>query len=77
MIMAFPDRSRLTEMFCVRTVGAVLSITVTIAVPVEIFPLSSLTVKVTILEPILEQSKLVWSSVRVSMPQLSLEPLLI
>ena len=73
--MAFPAVSKLTEMFCVRAAGAVLSIIVTVAVALELFPLVSVTDSVTVFGPTFVQSKLVWSSVKVAMPQLSFEPL--
>ena len=40
------------------TVGFILSTTVTVACAVAVFPLSSVTVKVTVLAPRLEQVKL-------------------
>ncbi len=42
-------------MFCVTTVGLIVSITVTTAVAELIFPLSSVTVKVTVFAPMLLQ----------------------
>src|SRR5207249_5436715 len=58
------------------TVGAVLSMTVTVAVQVWVLPLLSVTVRVTRLVPMLVQSKLVWLRLRLAMPQASLLPLL-
>ena len=57
VIVATPAELRLTEMFCVITVGAVTSFTVTIAVPVFTFPFTSVTVNVTVLLPAFVQSK--------------------
>src|SRR5438067_82899 len=59
------------------TAGAVLSVTVTVAVQVWVLPLLSVTVRVTRLAPMLVQSKLVWLRLRLTMPQASLLPLLI
>ena len=75
VMITFPVASRFTEIFCARTVGGILSIIVIVAVALALLPLVSVTVKVTMLGPILVQSKLFWSIVRVSMPQLSFEPL--
>ena len=47
------------------------STTVTVAVAVAIFPEASVSVKVTVFSPMLEQSKLVVSIVDDTMPQLS------
>lgn len=54
-----------------------LSTTVTVAVQVEEFPFTSVTVSVTVLAPTLEQLNEVGATVTLAMPQLSLEPLLI
>ena len=66
-------------MFCVTTVGLILSCTVTVAVPVSLFPLASVTVSVTVLAPTLLQSKVVLLKLYPSdgIEQLSVEPLLI
>ena len=58
------------------TVGATRSWTETMAVQVALLPLLSVTVKVTRLVPILVQSKLVLSRLRLAMPQASELPLL-
>ena len=60
-----------------RAVGAVLSRMVTVPVQVEVLPLPSLTVKITVLGPTFEQLKLLWETdCGVGVPQLSVEPLL-
>ena len=57
---------------------AVISpITVTVAVAVDELPFTSVTVKVTVLAPIEEQSNVVLSRTTEAIPQLSDEPLLI
>ena len=60
-------------------VGARLSTTVIVAVQVPMLPAASLTVRVTVLAPMLEQLKLVLLRVRIRLPaavQLSDDPLL-
>ena len=57
--------------------GGTESTTVTVAVQVELLPLLSVTVKVTLFVPMLVQSKLVWLRLRLAMPQASVLPLLI
>ena len=52
-----------------------MSATVTLLVQVELLPLLSVTVKVTVLAPIFEQLKLVGLAARLAMPQASFEPL--
>jgi len=56
-------------------VGGTLSSTVTVAVQVETFPLSSVTVKVTVFAPISLQSKVAGLTAILNIPQLSEEPL--
>ena len=56
-------------------VAARLSCTVTTAVQELVLPEASATARVTVLLPMLEQKKRSWLSARVSIPQLSLEPL--
>lgn len=75
VIVAAPVASRFTDMFCVITIGAVLSFIVTIAVPVELLPLVSVTVSVTEFAPMLAQVKVVWLKTLVAIPQLSVDPL--
>ena len=75
VIVLFPVASNCTEMFCVNTTGLTVSDTVTVAVPVFIFPLTSVTVKVTVLFPIFEQVKLLGKIVVVAIPHASLDPL--
>jgi len=57
--------------------GAILSTTVTVAVQVETFPFTSVTVSVTVLLPTLAQVNELGETITVAIPQLSLEPLLI
>lgn len=57
--------------------GAMLSTTVTVAVQVETFPFTSVTVRVTVLLPTLAQLNVLGETVTDAMPQLSLDPLLI
>jgi len=47
------------------------------AVVIVEFPFTSVTVNVTVLSPTLEQSKVVLDNVKVEIPQLSVDPLLI
>lgn len=58
-------------------IGFELSCTLTVAVQVCMFPLLSVTVRVTVFEPILEQLKLFGTTVMDAIPQLSDEPLFI
>ena len=51
-----------------------LSSTVTVAVHVELFPASSVTVSVTVLAPTCEQSNAVWSTVMLVITPLSVLP---
>ena len=55
--------------------GLILSSTVTIAFSEAEFPFSSVAVRVTVLLPILEQSKMLVSKLRFWIPQASFEPL--
>ena len=57
--------------------GGSASTTVTVAVQVELLPLLSVTVRVTVLVPTLLTTKLVLSRLRLAMPQASVLPLLI
>jgi len=57
--------------------GAILSTTVTVAVQVETFPFTSVTVSVTVLLPTLAQVNELGETVTEAIPQLSEEPLLI
>ena len=75
--LAVPDAFNCTITGCVITVGKMLSCTVTMAVPVLTFPFTSVTVKVTVLAPILAHEKLVGLTTIVAIPLLSVEPLLI
>jgi len=74
-ILATPLTSKSIVMFLVITVGAMLSWTVTIAVWEALFPLTSITVKITVLSPTLVQSKEVISNEVLVILQLSKEPL--
>ena len=56
-------------------VGSIESSTVTVAEHVDTLLLASVTVNVTELAPTWEQSKLVWSKLKETVPQLSFEPL--
>lgn len=56
-------------------VGFVLSVTVTVAVHVDELPTRSVTVKVTVLDPVLAHVKVLGETVIVEMPQLSVDPL--
>src|SRR5690606_37580132 len=73
--LALPVASSWMVMFLVTTTGAVTSSTVTIAVAVSVLPLTSVTVRVTVLSPTSPQSKLDLSSVIPAIPQVSDEPL--
>ena len=75
-MIASPFSSRLTEISWVITFGPTLSWILTIEIAVDWFPLESVTVRVTTLSPILEQSKDVISILIDSIPQLSVDPLL-
>ena len=55
--------------------GSTLSSMVTVAVAVETLLLLSVTVRVTVLAPMLEQSKLVTSRLRSATPHASFDPL--
>ncbi|MNS29330.1 hypothetical protein D3C72_613270 [compost metagenome] len=66
-----------TVVFCVITVGAMLSITVTVDVAVPTFPFASVTVNVTVLAPRFVPLKVSGEAVIVAIPQLSDEPLFI
>ena len=74
---AWPEPFKVIVISCVITVGFITSWTVTIAVSVATFPLTSVTVKVTVLAPTFEQTKDKLFNVIVSIPQLSVEPSLI
>ncbi len=58
-------------------VGFELSLTVTVAVHVEVLPSKSVTVSVTVLAPVFAQVNELGETVMLDMPQLSEEPLLI
>src|SRR5213594_254730 len=77
VMVAWPLASNWTVMFWQTAVGGTESTTVTVAVQVELLPLLSVTVRVTVLVPTLLTSKLVLSRLRLAMPQASLLPLLI
>ena len=57
------------------TIGSILSTTVTIAVQFEVFPFTSVTVKVTVFAPTFAQVKLDGDTDKLAMPQASLLPL--
>src|ERR1043165_3606632 len=75
VIVAVPKASSCTVMFWQLATGAILSSTVTVAVQVEVFPFTSVTVRVIVLGPTLLQSKALISSVEDVVPQASVEPL--
>src|SRR6266540_2554431 len=77
VMVALPVASNWTVRSWQRATGATESATVTVAVQVWLLPFTSVTVRVTMFEPMLLQSKLVWSRLRLAMPQASLLPLLI
>src|SRR5260370_538387 len=72
-MLHWPFTSRWTVMFWQITVGFVLSTTVTVALQVELLPLGSVVVRVTMLLPPLLQSKLVLLAERLT-PQASVLP---
>src|SRR5260370_22022520 len=75
VMLAMPVASRFTTMSCVWTVGGVASRTVTVAVALALLPLLSVNVRVRMLAPWVEQSKLDGLPTRLVMAQLSLEAL--
>ena len=62
-------------MFCVTTVGEIVSRIVTVAAPVFEFPLLSVTVSVTVFELVSAQLKELGVTDMVAMAQLSVDPL--
>ena len=64
-------------MSCAITVGLIVSSTITVAVSDATLPLTSVTYKITVFEPTLEQLKLELLRVYDAISQLSVEPLLI
>src|SRR5690606_16370212 len=77
VMLPLPEPLRYTVNGCVTTTGRVVSATVTKAVPVPMLPLLSRTANVTAFTPRSLQEKSVIDSHRLSMPQLSDDPLLI
>src|SRR5439155_1169163 len=77
VMVAWPVASSCTVRFWQRATGATGSTTVTVAEQVWLLPLLSVTVNVTMLVPMLVQSKLVLSRLELATPQASLLPLLI
>src|SRR5437899_13055 len=77
LIVPWPVASNSTVAFWQRATGGTGSTTVTVAVQVELLPLLSVTVRVTVLVPTLLTSKLVLSRLKLAMPQASVLPLLI
>ena len=75
VIVAVPFAPNCTVIFCVNTVGLIVSCTVTVAFAVATFPLISVTVKVTVLAPTLAQVNEELLNESVAIPQLSVEPL--
>jgi hypothetical protein len=75
VIVAFPAELRFTVIFWQTAVGATLSWIVTVAVQVDEFPFTSVTVSVTVFAPISEQSNEEGETESEAIPQASLEPL--
>ena len=75
VIETSPFASSSTVMFWQITIGSTLSSTVTFEVQVDTFPLTSVTVSVTVFAPMLEQSNVFGSTTKLAMAQLSAEPL--
>ena len=75
VVLPAPCAFNCTVIFWQFATGATLSSTVTVAEHVEVLPLLSVTVRVTVLAPIFVQSKLVLLKARLAMPEASLEPL--
>src|SRR5580700_6630564 len=73
-IVTFPVLSRETVIDWQMAVGAVLSCTVTVALQLEVLPLKSVTVSVTVLSPVLLHVKLFGDTLSDPMPQLSTLP---
>ena len=75
LIVAEPDWSRKTVIFLQTITGVVLSCTLTIALQVEIIPVLSVTVRVTLLDPIFEQVNVLGETIRlIIVPSGSYEP---
>ena len=72
-----PFDPKYAVMFLVITFGLIVSDNVTVAVPVFMFPLVSVTVKVTMFDPILAQVNVLGETATVAIPHASLEPLFI
>ena len=79
VIDVVPVELKYAVMFLVITTGLIVSITITTAVPVLTFPFTSVTVKVTVLDPTFEQVNVLGDTDNndVLIPQASVEPLLI
>jgi len=75
--VAVPDEFRFTVMFWQIATGLTLSTTVTVAVQVEEFPFTSVTVSVTVFAPTFEQLKVDGETLSEAIPQASELPLLI
>ena len=71
--VAFPIASSCKVVGLQNIEGAILSSTVTVAEQVALLPAASVTVKMTVFEPKLLQSKAVLDKDRTEMPQLSVE----
>lgn len=76
VIVAAPEAFRLTEILRHKAVGGTLSTTVTVDKQVATFPLLSVTVKVTVLAPTLEQLNVEGETERDAIPHASDDPLL-
>ena len=75
VMLAAPEPSSETVMDWQIATGAVESITVIVAVQLELFPLGSVAVMVIVLLPVFAHENELTSSIRLSRLQLSLEPL--
>ena len=74
VVDAFPLPSRNTVWFWQRVAFPIVSITFTVALQVELFPLLSVTVKVTEFGPVIRQVNCVVLNARFRIPQASAEP---
>src|SRR4030042_413846 len=76
-IVTLPVASRYASISWQLAIGDIVSLTVTIELHVLLFPLTSVTVRITTFGPISAQVKSVISRLRLKMPQASEEPLFI
>ena len=71
IMVAFPEPSKGTVIFWVVTEGLIVSITVTVLLPVVLFPFTSVIVNVTVFVPVFKQLKLNGETVVEATPQAS------